>query len=385
MSTVCKVKPVKVVFAENPVWVKIASSLTGKRFLEVHVEVTAALVQEGVRVRTSVREFSLPSSGNGEEVTFNVAPMLRALLSMRRVQPLRGGSARQAGGAVRFEFRHWDSYLDEQNQVVSSVKFTVREFWAVSGGYTDVQRALGQEDTGAALAVRRVFSNRPKGLLHPVGWPFVFSQYRFAESELLDPPSVPVAAVSAQGRSFPLGSVAGVANEVEQVRLGGDWTKLEPGNYVIDGVLEVTLVPPSPDAVYFEFVNRLGALESVVCFARVKEEFKLKGERNVRQAEVGFRPSARYVRRWTSQECVLSLSTGAVSRLQAQWFVQDFFCAEQCWMFDPQLDMMVPVVIESEEYTVYDFTKPQVFNLEFEVVRSWNGYHTGGAFSGKGF
>lgn len=381
MATICNKKPPKVCFAENPVLIQVYSQLKEKKFLKVHLSVKMVLIQEGVQKRTSSTELSVPTTGNSEPVMFNISSLLKAALCQRNVQPLHGVASRYAGGYVSYSFSHWDSYLDADNQVIVSGKTTQHGLFAVPGGYSDIQRLIFREDTELTLGKWKILSNRPDWLIHPVNFPFVLPVLRFSESLSLDPLEVPVMAVSSKGVSSKVASVRGQPNEVENTLLSKEWFALSPGNYTVADKLRVTLVPENPLAVYFEFINRLGALESVVCYAKPKEKYKLQFDRNVRHQGYSFRPSSRFSKHISSEEYIISMTTGPLNRLQSQWFVQEFFHSQSCWMFDNDLQQMVPVVIESESGSVYDFSSPGVIDLDFDVVRSYNGYLTGGNFS----
>lgn len=384
MAVIFVSKPAVFVLAGNPVLLTVCSQLVDKKFLKAHASLSMQLYQDGKRVSSSVTEFSIPTLGNNERVVFNLSSPLLAMLQQRQVEPLRGKDKRQAGGCVVFEYECWDSYVTEDHVTIESVRVKGNKTLAVAGSYSDVQRALGVEDTSLALTDGTVMTNRPDGLLHPCGCPFVLPVLRVSTDASAEPAERFVSVIDSGGREVAKASIAGKANEVEHILLSDKWVDLPAGNYSVGGIA-VTLVPPDAKAVYFEFVNRLGALESFVCYTWSKEKYKFGFDRNLRHHPYTFQPSLRWVKHNTSREYVISMSTGPLNRTQAHWVVQDFFTSEQCWMFDADIERMIPVVIESESGSIYDFTKPQVIDLDFDVVRSWDGAYIKGFFSRNAF
>ena len=77
-------------------------------------------------------------------------------------------------------------------------------------------------------------------------------------------------------------------------------------------------------------------------------------------------------------ELVLGADLKVVTGLRLSVAYGILLHSQSCWMFDNDLQQMVSVVIESESGSVYDFSSPGVIELDFDVVRSYNGYLTGG-------
>jgi hypothetical protein len=84
------------------------------------------------------------------------------------------------------------------------------------------------------------------------------------------------------------------------------------------------------------------------------------------------------MKRISSQEQTLSLSTGPLSVEWAKWFTDEFFSATQVWMYEKSLDCMVPVAVELEDDAViYSNEEPGVVDISFKAVSAYSGFATG--------
>lgn len=371
-----KQKPSVISFAGNPVLVKASSGLSEKTFLKICAKVNIKIYQRGTLLSNYDRPLSKPTNGDGEEVVFDVSDMLLSALSQITVERngvLSGGTPSYTSGYVKYGVKLWDEYLDEYAEIVSSensASVSMEECVAIPGAYTDMQRLVRTEDTEEFLGKQNRLSNKPDFEVIPINGKVVvpvFSTENTSSNVYLD----------SVNRINLVGSHTLYAGEVS-------WKTLTlPASEGIHSLVwdGITLSPFFFYAVkemsfthYFEFVNRLGAVESVYTFGRATHKRKITQERQTKKHGMTFRPTARYVKRTLQEEEILALTTGPVSREWAQWFVSELFTSEKVWMYSEEADDMIPVVIECEkDLDVFNESEAAVLNLPFTVVKCING------------
>ena len=370
-----KQKPSDISFAGNPVLVKVSSGLSGKTFLKICAKVNVKIYQRGTLLSSDDRTLSIPTNGGGEEVVFDLSDLLLSALSqitMERNAVLSDGTPSYTGGYVSYTVKLWDEYMDEYSEIVSTentASGSTGVCKAIPGTYTDMQRLTRVEDTEEFLGKQNRLSNKPDFEAIPVGGKVVvpvFSTESISPNVYLD----------SESRDHLIGSQPLYAGEVS-------WKTFQPDASV--GMHSLVwagsalapfffyTVSPEPFAHYFEFVNRLGAVESIYTYGRATHKRKLTQERQVMKHRTSFRPSARYVKRTLQEEEFMDLSTGPVSREWAKWFVSEFFTAEKVWMYSEEADDMIPVIIECEEdQNIFNESEAEVLNLPFTVVKCIN-------------
>lgn len=372
MSAVITQHPSAISFAGNPVLLKAYSTLSGKTFLKVCAEVSVSVFQRGSVVLDGlVYSRSIPTGGgSGKPVTFNLSDILQSALSqvvIERNAVLSDGVPSFTGGYVRYSVKVWDEFLNEYSEVSStkdSGYVTSGARAAVPGAYTGRQRLSLPEDTAAYLGEARILSNKPDAGVVPLGGKVTVPVFSASSRSV----GVYADAVSS-GRLLDTHPM--YASEVS-------WHSFVPKSVGLQSLLWeglglppffVHVVPVQPFARYFEFVNRLGAVEGVYTFGRVQHKSRLQQERQVKRHDVTFRPSARYIKRTLQEEPYLEMSTGPLSREWAKWFAEEFFTAEQVWMYSSDADDMVPVIIEVDEaVSVFNESEAQVLDLPFNVT-----------------
>lgn len=372
-----KQKPSVISFAGNPVLVKVSSGLSGKTFLKICAKVNIKIYQRGTLLSNYDRSLSIPTNGDGEEVVFDVSDMLLSALSRINTERngiLSGNSPSYTSGYANYTVKLWDEYLNEYSEITST-ESTASESTgvckAIPGAYTDMQRLTRTEDTESFLGKQGRLSNKPDFEVVPIGGKVVipvFSTQGVSPDVYLD----------AESKDNLLGAQTLYANEVSWKAFGlnasvgvhsliwGDGASVAPYFFYA--------VSQKPFTHYFEFVNRLGAVESVYTFGRATHKRKLTQERQVKKHGISFRPTARYVKRTLQEEETLSLTTGPVSREWAKWFVSEFFTAEKVWMYSEEANDVIPVIIEcDEDLDVFNESEAEVLDLPFTVVKCING------------
>lgn len=360
--------PSQLSLAGNPVLVKAFTSFNGLTFLKICLRLTASLYVNDVRIKESVLDFSIPTSGTTDPVVFDLSSSVQSLFS--QVEHSSFDVSRASGGYVQASFKLWDEYLADDNYIVSSesTQPASGSLRLIPGSYTDIQRLLLPEDTAQTFSTERIMSNKPDGEIIPTDMALV----------------VPVFSPSARSASLLVGdaSVGSVSLREKETAWGkASFASVSPGRCSLSvqtdravSTFSLYLVSPHPHATYFEFVNRLGALESIVCYSRKTYSDSITFDRNKLYSPMSFRPAARYAKHVSSEEQSIDMSTGPLSREWSRWFAEEFFRAEDVWMKHPSLDVMVPVVIEPEEdIQLYDESEAQTVDLDFTVVVSWSG------------
>lgn len=378
MSVTASKYPSRVSFAGNPILLKVSTNLSGQTFLKVCAEVTVSVYQQGTPLASYARTLSIPTVGGGQQVVFNLSDVIASGLSqivIERNQVLApSGGVSLRGGYARYSLKVWDEYLDQYNEVVStqnSTSVVLESRIAIPGAFSDMQRLSLPEDTDSYLGSQRVLSSKPAFEAIPAGGRIVTPVFsdsqqsvgvylnRVSSDSLIATKVLYASETSWDSVSLPADVPTGVHSLVFQ-------------NSMMPSV-PFYVVPQRPFQTYFEFVNRLGGVESVYTFGRGQHKASFKQERQVLKHDVSFRPSARYIKRTLQNENTILMSTGPVSREWARWFVSEFFTSTQVWMYDAVSLDMLPVIIETDEaVTLYNESQAEVLDLPFTVVKCMN-------------
>lgn len=377
-------KPSNVSFAGNPMLVKAATNLGNKTFLKICLRLNAELIRNGtVYSGGNVFDFSIPVPGEAGTVTFNLSSAILSVFSQIKPTYFYGDNTEgRSTGHVKYSFKVWDEYLNSDNYIVSTENSSAvnsGQLESIPGAYTDLQRMLKSEDTEEALGYARILSVKPDWEPIAKNRPLVVPVY--CNSDKRDRV---IANKPGGSQQISLGYYDVRSKETTWSSI--DLSNLEPGEYNISFTglslysIPVHVIPAQPFATYFQFINRLGGLESITCYSRRKFSSDMEIERNTLHANATFRPTARYCKHVKSEEQRIAMSTGPISRMWAKWFVQEFFASEHCWMLG-EYGEMEPVLIEVDEsVTLYDESEAELIDMEFEVVKAYSGYITGGHF-----
>lgn len=385
MAVTVTSKPSSISFAGNPILVKVITNLSNKTFLKICLRINAELIRNGVVYSGgNVFDFSIPVSKEGTTVTFNLSSAILSVFTQIKPTYLYGDNTDgRSTGHVKYSFKVWDEYLSSDNHIVStegSSAVSSGLLESIPGTYTDLQRIIKGEDTSTLLGYAHILSVKPDEWEtipnnHPVVVPI------YCDSDKRDKI---IAYKQGDSQQIPLGYYDVRSKETTWSSI--DLSDLEPGGYSISFTglslrpVIVNVLPVHPFATYFQFINRLGALEDITCYSRRKFSANIESERNALHADATFRPTARYCKHIKSEEQRIAMSTGPISRIWAKWFVQEFFASEHCWMLD-EYGKMEPVLIEVDDsVTLYDESEAELIDMEFEVVKAYNGYITGGHF-----
>ena len=378
MSVTITQHPSSFSFAGNPVLLKASSSLANKTFLKICAEITVSVYQQGAMLNTIARNLSIPTVGGNQSVVFDFSDVLQSALSEARIERnavLAGGAPASAGGFARYSVKLWDEYLDEYQEVVStknSASVTSDNRMAIPGAYTDWQRLTKPEDTASVLGNAFRLSNKPDFEPIPVGGKVVVPLFSATDR-------VSAVYLDSEVSSNQIGTYNFYASE-------GAWKTLSVPLDAEQGMHSLLwknvdvapfffyTIPEQPFATYFEFVNRMGAVESIYAYGRKEQRTALQTERQMQKHNTSFRPSARFLKRTLQETESIVMSTGPTNREWAKWFVSEFFTAEKAWMYSEETADMVPVVIEcDEELPLFNDSEPTVLSLAFTVTKCING------------
>jgi hypothetical protein len=370
--------PDLVSFAENPVLFRFSTSLQDLTFLTIRLCVKATLMVDGEETAANEFTLSIPTSGGQDNiVTFDVSSALNAMFHFYEQSTCyKTASPVRSAGVVAYTVQYWDEYLDEDNAIITGVKTThYNTLNAIPGGLSDVQR-VKWNNNGESWTEHRVLSSKPDGEVIPANFPLVVPLYAFvpqAGGEISIPVVVKKGDEQVESRSVDFFTRA-PRWEVFNFSSEGSYT-ITPSTARPVGV---TVVPEQPYATYFEFVNRFGCMESVVCYGRPTLTASCEADRLSRLPSRSLAPSSQFFKRVTSAQQTLSLSTGSLSIDWAMWFSSEFFRAKKVWMYDERLGVMVPVVVEADEdATLFSVTEPGVIDLSFNVILGYDGFSVG--------
>lgn len=117
----------------------------------------------------------------------------------------------------------------------------------------------------------------------------------------------------------------------------------------------------------FRFINSFGVIESISC--KCLEEFAVdvKQVQHRVQGDHSFVPNG-YSRNTTTTKNHWKMSSGFMSSDWLTWFAKEFLCAPRHWMRLKGTDRLIPVSVKvKEENTIYDKTKAEMNEVQFEV------------------
>lgn len=369
--------PSSISLAGNPVILRAYTNLSNQTFLKICIRLSISLYKESTQKEFSF-DLSAPTSGGA--VNFDLSSFLKSALTQQDHDCLGNGKTTyDSSGYVRYSYKAWDEYLDENNATISSettYPIVSGTYYAIPGEYTEIQRLILPEDTQSFLGSAKIMSNKPDRETIQSGDSLIIPMFNTDDLE------IPIVAIDSQNEQTLLSTFVTKQREISFNYI--DLSILPTGEYSIvfqntdiSPVL-VSIIPKQPFSTYFEFYNRLGGMESIACYSRHSHKVSIKSERNLKYQEHNFSPTGRYFKHVSSSEQTIAMSTGPVSREWAKWFVQDFFQSEKVWMKDNKLDIMLPVIVEfDEEVDLYSEGEAQLIELKFDIVKSINGYSIG--------
>lgn len=353
-------QPSTISFANNPIIVSVKPSLTGYSFHRIVLEVTT----QGMGSPSTSHLFKLSLSANGtEELVFDVSMCIQAMMENYTINRTNGiGTVSTFAPYVKYSYKAYEQYTDEYGALINygTVESTASRY-ALPGGYTAKERLSKSADIASQIQPFALLSSKPSVETVPAS------------------ARITIPFVSTIGQTVSFNDSEKVLAEPTAVAYRPEWVEvtLSDGETQIavspetagDGVEKVFRVSTNPMATRFEFVNHLGVVESIYVFGREEVVHNLESERLELRPKESFKPSARFLKRNINKEEQIVLSTGPLSKEWAEWFVRDFFTATQVWMYDAELNDMVPVIITVDSsITTFSQQNPQLTDIPFTVT-----------------
>lgn len=135
----------------------------------------------------------------------------------------------------------------------------------------------------------------------------------------------------------------------------------------------VYVIPSSKARIQFQFVNKLGVVESISAENRESLSYETSIETDVVSAPGGFRPNRRILSRRGPKQQVYEFSSGPVDLDWADWWVNEFLdCKKGTWI---KLDKnWLPCeVVSDDTIAVYDKTSSEICSVNFSVRLALSG------------
>lgn len=280
-------------------------------------------------------------ASNGVEITFDISSTLRSVASkyvyeyqiVDRTYPY-----------LIYKLKAYDEYMIDgilyEKEGEMSYGSTL---YAYMGEFTDVERYLSNSSKTV-----QYFSRKPN-----VG------EVCATDELLLYPIALPEPA--------SMGSVITTGQIVNVHSLSG-----LSGTNTFNGHT-VYVVSPSANRIQFQFVNKLGVVESISAEMRKSLSYETTTETDIVSTPNAFRPNRRILSRKGAKQQTYVMSSGAVDYDWADWWVNEFLdCTKGVWI---KMDgIWIPCeVIPEDTIVFYDETTNDLYTINFNVRLALSG------------
>ena len=141
------------------------------------------------------------------------------------------------------------------------------------------------------------------------------------------------------------------------------------------------VVPQPTDAYLLRFINGMGCMESLHVESLVKREVPIQTDKHTVARQETLKKFSRSVVRKSNDRETWSLTSGALDREWASWYIHEFLMSEQVWIgltsnLSPLTSelLWIPCHVVPEETTVLeDLTKVQPYEVQFKLEMDING------------
>lgn len=306
-------------------------------FHRVKMEISAALSTDSsfdVYIQSA-------KANNGVEITFDVSSVLRSVASKYvyeyqttdRVYPY-----------IIYKVKAYDEYMIDGILYEKEGEMSYGSMlYAYMGEFTDLERYL----SNSSKLVQR-FSRKPR-----VG------DVCATDELLLYPTALPEPAM--------MGSVISTG-QVVNVRSLSDLS----GVNTFDGHT-VYVVPASEKRVQFQFVNKLGVVESISAEMCKSLSYETTTETDTVSVPSAFRPNRRILSRKGAKQQTYAMSSGVVNEDWADWWVNEFLdCSKGAWV---KMDgIWIPCEVVSEDtIIVSDEATNDLRTIDFTIRLALSG------------
>lgn len=134
----------------------------------------------------------------------------------------------------------------------------------------------------------------------------------------------------------------------------------------------VYVIPPSANRIQFQFVNKLGIVESISAETREALSYETTTETDVVSVPGSFRPNRRILSRKGNKQQIYAMSSGIVNLDWADWWINEFLDCSQAWI---KLNgNWFPCEVQPEDsISVYDKANNSMCEILFQVKLSLSG------------
>lgn len=317
----------------SPIIISVMPTTVNERstFHRVKLEISVALSTD-----SSFETYTQSAKAdNGEDVIFDVSSALRSVFS-RYVYDYQVED--RTYPYLIYTLKAYDEYMLDGilNEKFGEMEYGAR-LYALIGQFTEIERYLSAATKGV-----QKFSRKPS-----VG------EVCAADELLLYP--------------TPLGELAlmGTVISTGQVVKAYALSELS-GKQIFEGH-SVYVIPPSRNRIQFQFVNKLGVVESISAEMRESLSYETTSETDTVSVAGSFRPNRRILSRKGAKQQVYAMSSGVVNQDWADWWVNEFLdCEKGSWVkFD---GIWIPCeVIPEDTISVYDKSTNGLCQINFNV------------------
>lgn len=278
---------------------------------------------------------------NGVEITFDVSSTLRSVAS-KYVYEYQ--TEDRTYPHLIYTIKAYDEYMIDGILYEREGEYDYgSRLYALMGEFTDIERYLSNN----SKSVQR-FSRKPRA-----------GEVCAANELLLYPTVLPEPAV--------MGSVITAGQEVKTRSLSD-----LSGSNTFDGH-SVYVIPPSTSRMQFQFVNKLGVVESISADTRKSISYETTTETDTVSAPSGFHPNRRILSRKGNKQQSYDMTSGVVDQNWADWWVNEFLdCKKGAWV---NLDEhWIPCeVIPAETIKIIDGENHELCSIDFTVRLALSG------------
>lgn len=136
-----------------------------------------------------------------------------------------------------------------------------------------------------------------------------------------------------------------------------------------DAARKLYAVPEQRDRRMLVFVNGFGLLESVICVSNETLERSVSVTSLFAKTDTRFGLDRSGVNLSRMGNKTYGLSSGAVGKEWAEWWITEVCCSAHAWLYDREKDRWLSgVIVPSEKNTIYDRSKADAPAISFSFV-----------------
>ena len=352
-----------------------AAYSAARTFHRIMVRVYAALETDG---EYTTFDFSTPvetSAVSGGYATvaedFDISTALQAVADKYEYEANPNfGDASSRYPYIKFRVEAWDEWMVDgtiypQQGLVAwpSLPVGQRRFYAYAfmGSWTDLERMKANVDqSGMEYLNTSVMSRKPNSspevvfVDKPFIYPATFNRSLLDTDHMSD--DVNPMFVSGAPTNGPMSQ---------------SYTPSSVGALVVGGHSVYVITTPA-NSYILRFVNGMGCMESLCVTSFAKREVPITTDKNTVARQETLKKFSRGVVRKSNDRETWYLTSGALDKAWASWYIHEFLMAEQAWI--QMGTLWIPCHVVPEETTVLeDLTKAQPYEVQFKLEIDING------------